>query len=59
MCEQTARGELLRNTAAGARCSVMAEMGGVGVCGKEAQEGGDVSILTADSHCIAETNTTL
>ena len=28
--------------------------------GKEVQEGGDISILVADSHCcMAETNTTL
>ena len=33
---------------------------GRGVEGREAQEGGGICILTADSHCcIAETNTTL
>ena len=30
------------------------------MCGREAEEGGDISIHIADSHChIAETNTTL
>ena len=27
--------------------------------GREAQEGGDIHILMADSRCMAETNTTL
>ena len=31
----------------------------MGEVGKEAQEGGDICILTADSCCTAETNTVL
>ena len=34
-------------------------MGGMRECGREAQKGGNICIHTADSRCMAETNTTL
>ena len=34
-------------------------MGGMRECGREAQKGGNRCIHTADSRCMAETNTTL
>ena len=70
-----ASGKLLDNTESSPGCSVMTQRGGIGggigegvkdegvgcrVRGREAQEGGNMCILTADSHCCtAETNTTL
>ena len=51
--------KLLYNTGSPAWRSVMTYRGGVGE-GKEAQEGADICIITADSSCCtAETNTTL
>ena len=35
------------------------EWGDGGDGGREVQEGGDVCILTTNSHCMAKTNTTL
>ena len=54
--KQAARGKLLPSTGSSALCSVMTQRAGM----REAQEGGDICIFAADSHChIAETNTTL
>ena len=56
---QIANGKQLFSTGNSGQCSVTAWRGGMG-SGREAQEGGDVSILIADSHCCrAETNATL
>ena len=53
-------GKLLCGTGSSAWCSVMTWLGGMGVGGKEAQEGGDICILIADLlHWTAETNTKL
>ena len=58
MCE-TDSGKLLYNTGSSVWCSVMTR--GVGWGRKrEAQEGGDICILIADSHyCMEETNMAL
>ena len=57
---QGASGNLLHSTGNSARCSVMTYKGGMGVGGREVQEGGDICIHVADSFpCTAETNTAL
>ena len=53
-----ANGRLLYSPGSSTRCSMMTYRGGTGVLG-EAQEGGTICIHTADSSCMAETNTTL
>ena len=40
-----ASGNLLYSTGSSARCSVGTQMGGTGVGGKEAKEGGDVCVF--------------
>ena len=40
-----ASGKLLYSTGSSARCSVGTQMGGTGVGGKEAKEGGDVCVF--------------
>ena len=50
------------STGSSARCSVMTQMGQMGVerCERVAQDGGDTCIHIVDLlHCTAETNTTL
>ena len=52
-------GKLLFSTGSSAQCCVELE-GWDGACGREAPQGEDLCILTADSHCsTAEINTTL
>ena len=57
--KQIAGEKLLYNIGSPVSCSVMTR-GGDMERGREAQEGGDVCIITAELHCCtAETNTTL
>ena len=57
MCK-TDSGKLLFSTGSSAQCSVMRV--GMGVRGREAQEGGDRCIHTVGSHsCTVDTNRTL
>ena len=56
--QQMSSGKLLFSTGSSAQCSVMRV--GMGVRGREAQEGGDRCIHTVGSHsCTVDTNRTL
>ena len=57
--KQMASGNLWYRTGSSVQCSVMTQRGGMWVGGREAQDGGDIYIFMTDSHCMAETNTTL
>ena len=58
--KQKASGKLLCSTGSSALGSVTTWRGGVGLGGREAQEGGDIRIHIVDSSCCtAETNITL